>query len=141
MALTTRGYGPVVPRSIANAVAVTALLALPGCTAGTDSGESYDSPPGLPATGVTLAPDGRDIATVPRCTDVWVDGSTLPTDYDGCVDDSGDSVVIAAWIGDRCLITFEGDTSDFYSVRGGPITEVHGDMAADPAYAAAYADC
>lgn len=68
------------------------------------------------------------------CSDVWVDGKTLPKDYEGCND--GDTFEVAVVAGDCGLVTYEGDT-EFYALLGGKITEVES-LADDPGYKAAY---
>lgn len=78
--------------------------------------------------------------TTPACSDVWVDGETLPEDYEGCLENAD---LIAAAVFSDCadgsqLTSYDGR---FYGLLGSEITEVEGEMAADRGYKKAFYDC
>lgn len=107
--------------TIALAFAATVLV---GC--GDDAGDDY------------LQDMVDDMDSAAACSDVWVDGKTLPKDYEGC-NDEDDTFVVLVTSGDCGLATYEGDT-EFYALLGGEITEVPA-LADDPGYAKAFEDC
>jgi len=64
-------------RAVGLAVATVALLATVAC-----GGE--EKPP---------SDDPLGVSDMPSCADVWVAGETLPSDYEGCLED-GDNLIV-----------------------------------------------
>lgn len=77
----------------------------------------------------------------PVCSDVWVDGATLPEKYSGCRDAESDkyrqAIVYMCSSGQR-LVTF-GRT--FYAAKGGVITESETPLARNPEFTKVLATC
>ena len=96
---------------IGSAAVALALVGLAGCG---DDEPRKDRPEG--------APD---------CADVWVEGKTLPADYEGCND--GDTFVVLTTVGDCELASYEGD-EEFFANLGGTISKVDPSLADDPEY-------
>lgn len=83
-----------------------ALVLLSACTSHTGNGAS-------PTTLSNSSP------SLPQCSEIWVVGQTLPTDYDGCSKDATTEAAVTA----SCT---DGDTFTTYEDRlwaklGGPI--------------------
>lgn len=84
-------------------------------------------------------PDGNSPSgegDLPKCSDVWVNGETLPADYDGCA--NGGTTEAAVTI--DCTDGGEFTTYDdrFFAVLGGKITEADPDS---ESYTEAYNAC
>jgi Putative peptidoglycan binding domain len=82
-----------------------------------------------------------DLSGVPECADIWVDGKTLPADYEGCVGASG-NLVLSAML--ACVDGSQFTTHEdlFFARVGGTITAGPGrspETAA--AYSKALSDC
>ena len=75
----------------------------------------------------------------PPCSSVWQDGSTLPSDYDGCMDGDTFEVLITRDCADGSKLTTFQDR--FYAVLGGTIHESEGEQADDAGYARAWHEC
>lgn len=77
-------------------------------------------------------------SSVPACSDVWVNGQTLPEDYEGCMngDDSMEAAVILEC--DSGIGSFAAYQDEFFALLGGEITEAPSDS---DEYAAAYEEC
>lgn len=60
------------------------------------------------------------IEDLPKCSDVWVAGKTLPADYEGCTenDDIATSLIIEC-VGDDKFTTYDG----FHAFLGGTIAK------------------
>lgn len=87
---------------------------------------------------------GEDLADalddMPKCSEVWVAGETLPEDYGGC--DDGDTIVAA--VSTECSdgTSLYGFDDRFYALGGEEIVEAAGGSTdTDPAYSKAYEDC
>lgn len=122
-------------------VTVLALAALAACGGEVATDPSADetsaSSPTTSPSGQSSSPTGT--ATEPACAEVWVDGATLPEDYAGCVDESGQVVPAEASqcaVGSR-LVTFAGR---FYAMTGHVVND-EGDLAGSATYASAKASC
>lgn len=101
---------------------VAALIALAGC-GGSGTAKADDAGSGTP-----------------KCSDVWVDGATLPKDYDGCM--SGSDMLEASVTSDCADGSQLGGYDDrFYALLGGTIHEVKGEIADDAGYKAAVDAC
>lgn len=112
-------------------LAVIAALALTatGCS-GDDNGDTAEGSQGAPAPATAMS-------EYPACEDVWVDGETLPEDYEGC--DNGGTIEAAASIecdsGSGVFVTYQ---DQFHALLGGEITEA---ASSSEEYAAAYEEC
>jgi hypothetical protein len=74
---------------------------------------------------------------MPDCSDVWVDGETLPEDYEGCTD--GDTIAAAVTIEcDSGIGTFVTYDDRFHALLGDTVTEASTES---DEYAKAYEDC
>ena len=86
---------------------------------------------------------GNDLlGNYPSCSDTWVDGETLPEDYEGC--DEGDTII--AGVSYECqdgsrIFTYEPEGSGFYTLADGTIVEVGEDYANDPEYGELFDAC
>lgn len=63
-----------------------------------------------------------------KCSEIWVEGKTLPKNYDGCVEDNGDLAAAAIYDCDDGT-SFTSWDDRFYGIMGGTIHAVHGEMA------------
>lgn len=66
-------------------------------------------------------------AKSPQCSDIWVEGETLETGYDGCYGDDGAAVATAQYDcanGDKWLIGPDG--TSLHAVEGGTIERAKG---------------
>lgn len=90
----------------------------------------------------TGADDSGSAATAesgtPACSEVWIDGETLPGDYEGCTNDDGSIEAAATLECDSGIGTFATYQDEFFALLGGEITEAPSDS---EEYAAAYEDC
>lgn len=82
--------------------------------------------------------DTEASSSVPACSDIWVDGQTLPEDYDGCENDGGSIEAAATIECDSGIGTFATYQDEFFALLGGEITEAPSDS---DEYAAAYEEC
>jgi len=75
----------------------------------------------------------------PACSDVWVDGSTIPKGYKGCVGDDGTEVKAdkQTCSSGQVLVTYD-DT--FYGVVGGPVNQTDS-LKTDSGYKGARQSC
>lgn len=110
----------MLPRCV---VAFVALIALAACGGGGSDSGGDDFQGSIDAMG--------------KCSDVWVDGETLPKGYEGCVREDGD---IEAGVSFECedgssIYTYEPSGSGFYTEANGTIVEAGEDYANDPGYA------
>lgn len=110
-------------------LAVIAVLALTatGCS-GDDNGETAEEGQDAPAAATS---------DYPACEDIWVEGETLPDDYEGC--DNDGAIEVAATIEcDSGVGTFVTYQDEFHALLGGEITEA---PSSSEEYAAAYEEC
>src|SRR4051812_6550489 len=89
------------------------LLLMSSC--GDDSSSTADDP----STGTSSSASDSGW---PSCSDVWVDGGTIPKTYQGCVDDDGTEVKAdkQSCSSGQVLVTYD-DT--YYGVLGGPVNQ------------------
>lgn len=84
-----------------------------------------------------LTPQQSEGPALPSCDDVWVDGATLPVNYEGCM--NGDVIEAMASLdcdsGAEVFVTYQ---DRLFAFLGGPITEAGSDS---PAYGKAYEEC
>lgn len=75
----------------------------------------------------------------PACSDVWVDGGTIPKGYQGCVDDDGTEVKAdkQSCSSGQVLVTYD-DT--YYGVVGGPVNQTES-LKTDSGYKGARQAC
>ncbi|HWL97232.1 MAG TPA: hypothetical protein VNP20_07795 [Nocardioidaceae bacterium] len=95
---------------------------------------------GLTACSGDDSPDSNNdqvASEVPGCSEVWVDGETLPDDYEGCADEDG-GLVAAETTECESGETFTTYEDRFYAVLGGEITEAPSDS---PEYQQAHDEC
>ncbi|WP_203336834.1 hypothetical protein [Nocardioides limicola] len=107
-------------------VAAVAALAVSGCGSGSEPGAADPEPE-------------RPGEAAPDCAALWVDGGTLPEEYDGCV---ADGVLVEA-DGFPCefgipLFTY---ADRYYAVAGGRINETDGPLANSEQYLNAFDSC
>ncbi len=76
---------------------------------------------------------------MPACDDVWVDGNTLPKDYEGCL--NGNTIEAAVTRDCKDGTKFTTYQDHFYAVLDDTIHANMGETAADPAYKTAYNKC
>jgi len=119
-------------------LAVAALLLLPLAACGDETGA--DSA-GSDTSTASESPSASSPSAggVPACADVWVDGATLPEQYAGCLDDSGEKVPADATqcaTGAR-LVTYD---ERFYAMTGHVVND-EGSLADSTSYASAKASC
>lgn len=110
-------------------LAICAALALlaTGCS-------SDDSGDGVVAD-ATNAPESGGL---PACADVWVDGETLPEDYDGCENPDGSIEEPVIYDCDSGIGRFTTYRDELHALLGGEITEAPSNS---EEYAAAYEEC
>ena len=66
-------------------------------------------------------PDSVWVRDAPKCSDVWVDGATLPPKYPGCMNGKDFTVaVLVDCVGDDQFTTYD---DRFHAFLGGTITE------------------
>lgn len=109
-------------------VAALVAAALGGC-----GREPDDNAPGQRAIDKAVA------GNAPACSQVWVEGRTLPASYRGC----NDGGVLEAAVRYDCL---DGGSMAIYAERfyarlGGPVIAVEGDISEDERYAEFWHDC
>lgn len=102
-----------------------APLFLAGCGGGDSEGDKDSAAP---------AANGG----MPACSEVWVEGETLPENYEGC--DEGDAVSAPA-ISECGDAEWTSYNDEFYAKLGGEIFAVEGEMSDDPAYGKFYNEC
>lgn len=126
-------------------VALALLLALAGCSGSDDESDSSGTPDASASSASSAVDDGstsEDGAT-PACSEVWVEGQTLPADY-GLLCQDGDRLELA--------VTFPcgdggGDLTGyqdrFWARLGGEIFDAgaRDAMPQDPDYEADFAAC
>ena len=147
------------PRIRVAAVTAALLVALAGCGSGgsgttasdpasessstsPSASESASAPSAAASPSETTSPgaDASDEPVVlPACSEVWVEGGTVPRDYEGCLD--GAETVPAN--GRYCefgkaLFTFQ---QAFYAVAGGPVQATDGPLLKSARYRDALKKC
>lgn len=109
------------------ALALT-LLALTACSSNNDDNDDTSG--------------STDAGSLPACTDIWVEGNTLPADYDGCQNDND---TIEAAVTQTCTNgdTFTGYDDRYWAILGGEIKDAGATDATadDPEYQADYEQC
>lgn len=117
--------------------AVLALVAVPilaACGGGSDDARPSTAPSAsVSSTGTGTAPPVSTPA-VPACASVWAAGKVLPADYAGCM--NGDTLEAA--VSGGCGVLAYGKA---WAKPGQVIQVAEGELAADPAYKAAYSAC
>lgn len=103
-----------------------------GSTSPTPSASETSSEP-------TSTPAETDPATgLPVCSQVWVDGGTLPADYKSCSEDGTEMKPVKRRCGyGGALLEHDGR---FYAMKGNEITEAE-DLASDADYQQILATC
>lgn len=139
--MAPRGLLPRVKSSLA-AVVLVPLLALVGCSGGdeTEDGSGTPDPSASSALDGSASPDN---GATPPCSEVWVEGQTLPADY-GLFCQDGDDVELAVTIpcgdggGD-----LTGYQDRFWARLGGEISDAgaRDAMPEDPDYKADFSAC
>lgn len=104
--------------------AVFAALLLAGCSGSDDSSKGDDSKSGDDA--------------YPSCESVWVDGQTLPKNYEGCTSDPDTIEAPALLECDSGIGQFTSFDDRFFALLGGEITEAGPDS---DEYSKAYDEC
>lgn len=99
----------------------------------TAAGCSSDDSGGEPESGGEAAESGT-----PVCSDVWVDGGTLPEDYAGCENADGSIEAAATIKCDSGIGAFTTYQDEFFALLGGEITEA---PSTSEEYSAAYEEC
>lgn len=117
--------------SIAAPAALVLALSLAACGGGSDGGKKGGG------GGDAADPE----AGVPKCSEVWVEGATLPKDYEGCMNGGTTDVLVALDCEDGSKLTSYDDT--YYAVLGGKIGKAakQGGTADDPGYKKAFDAC
>lgn len=121
--------GPKRRVGLALATVAALLLGLTACSSGGDSEEK--------AAPVSATPSESPIA--PECSEVWVAGETLDTDYKGCLDGGTLEGASSFRCGEGPNLFQHG--SDFWAFGGQEIHEEPGGAANATAYSNAYNDC
>lgn len=124
-----------------------ALAVLSGC--GSDDGDDGasgatdgDSPRADVYSEATTDDSAQesDDGVYPACDEVWVPGQTVPAAYDGCLD--GDTIEGAASFDCTDGTSLQSFRDELWALGDGPIAEkTTPEIAADPAYKAAYDTC
>lgn len=116
---------------------VVLLAALPALASWPTGCASDDAGPVTSPTRAASQPPAS-VTQVPECSQVWQTGQTLPANYAGC---SNGGTVEAA-VEHACksgpgLVAY----GNSWAQLGGPIQTAQGELAADPAYKAAFDGC
>lgn len=113
-------------------LALAALPILAACGGPADDAAPHTAPS---SSTVTSTAPSASTPAVPACTSVWAAGRVLPADYAGC--QNGDTLEAA--VSGGCGIIAFGKA---WAKPGQTIRVAKtGELAADPAYKAAYAAC
>lgn len=110
-------------------LAICAALALMASGCSSDDGETSAE------SDTATAPESSG---TPACAEVWVDGETLPEDYEGCENEDGSIEAAATIECDSGIGTFATYQDEFFALLGGEITEA---PSSSEEYAAAYEEC
>lgn len=84
---------------------------------------------------------GTGSGGLPDCADVWVEGETLPEDYEGCMDGDMTVALVTSDCTDGSRLT--GYDDRYWALLGGEIKDAGAEdaTAADPEYGADLAAC
>ena len=106
------------------------LLLMSSC--GEDSSSTADDPS-------TASSSPTSDSGWPACSDVWVDGGTIPKSYKGCVGDDGTEVKAdkQTCSSGQVLVTYD---DSFYGVVGGPVNQADS-LKTDSGYKGARTAC
>lgn len=120
---------------------VLAVLSLAGCgeeSSGADDVRGADDPTTVASDPATTPTETPAAAAPPACDVVWTAGATLPGDYEGCSDESGDYLTHTATYCESGQSIFAFDDRA-YATPGGVVVFAKETLASDPAYRRAIA--